>query len=270
MTREDIARIIKESRLSAGLTQLQVAQSLGRPQQTIASWESGKSQPDANTLFELFRVLGRSVDDAFGFTKQSFEINRLEREHIEKYRTLDTYGKDTVSAVLECEHRRCTAELEYARVTGETDKLIYFSVPYYSMPMSAGTGQEAGQEYPENYTLVKKPPRGTSFIACVSDDSMEPTYHDGDMVFVHSCEEIPIGRIGTFFMDGQQWIKILGNGVLLSRNPAYPPLPMTEDIRCQGLVLGVCDKSYFESPPRPAPQEGVKHPLPQIRKHLGI
>lgn len=69
MTKEEIGRIIKESRISATLTQSQVAEKLGRPQQTIASWESGKSQPDANTLFELFRVLGRSVDEAFGFTK---------------------------------------------------------------------------------------------------------------------------------------------------------------------------------------------------------
>lgn len=69
MTKEEIGQIIKESRISATLTQSQVAEKLGRPQQTIASWESGKSQPDANTLFELFRVLGRSVDDAFGFKK---------------------------------------------------------------------------------------------------------------------------------------------------------------------------------------------------------
>ena len=68
-TKEEIGQVIKESRLSAGLTQKQVAEALGRPQQTIASWETGKSQPDANTLFVLFQVLGRSVDEAFGFSK---------------------------------------------------------------------------------------------------------------------------------------------------------------------------------------------------------
>lgn len=126
------------------------------------------------------------------------------------------------------------------------EKVIRFSVPGYSMPLSAGTGQEAGQEYPENYTLIKEPPRGTSFIARVSGVSMEPTYHNGELVFVHSTEEIPVGRIGAFFMDGQQWIKELGDGELISHNPEYDPIPMREDIRCQGLVLGVCDESYFE------------------------
>lgn len=71
MTKEEIGQVIKESRISAELTQAQVAKKLGRPQQTIASWENGKSQPDANTLFELFQVLGRSVDEAFGFTKSA-------------------------------------------------------------------------------------------------------------------------------------------------------------------------------------------------------
>ena len=67
-TKEEIGQIIKASRLSAGLTQKQVAEFLNRPQQTIASWETGKSQPDANALFVLFQILGRSIDDAFGFS----------------------------------------------------------------------------------------------------------------------------------------------------------------------------------------------------------
>ena len=75
---------------------------------------------------------------------------------------------------------------------------------------------------------------------------MEPTYHDSDLVFVHATEEIPVGHIGAFYMAGQQWIKELGDGVLISHNPGYDPIPMRDDIRCQGLVLGVCDESYFE------------------------
>lgn len=114
MTREEIGRIIRESRMMAGLTQTQVAERLERPQQTIASWESGKSQPDANTLFELFRVLGRSVDEAFGFTKEPFDITRSERVLIEKYRILDPHGKNSVDGLLEAECTRCFAEQNLA------------------------------------------------------------------------------------------------------------------------------------------------------------
>lgn len=66
MTKEEIGAIIKKYRTSAGLTQSFVAEQLNRPQQTIANWEVGRSQPDANTLFLLFHVLGVSIDEAFG------------------------------------------------------------------------------------------------------------------------------------------------------------------------------------------------------------
>lgn len=123
MTKEEIGQIIKDSRIAAGLTQNQVAAALGRPQNTISAWEMGRAQPDANTLFDLFRVLGRSVDDAFGFTKQPFEVTRSEQEHIQKYRALDAYGRDTVSAVLECETKRCVAERRMLESTAEPSPL---------------------------------------------------------------------------------------------------------------------------------------------------
>ena len=158
-------------------------------------------------------------------------------------------------AELECQNKELAAKVaamkkEDARMETAEDlpgKIIQlrFKVPGYAMPMSAGTGQEAGQEYPDDYTLVKEQPRGTSFIAPVSGDSMEPTYHDGDRLFIRATVDIQPGQVGVFLMDGKQWVKELGDGVLISHNPDYPPRPMTDDVRCQGLVLGVCDESYF-------------------------
>lgn len=123
--------------------------------------------------------------------------------------------------------------------------MIYIT-NWYPMPMSAGTGQPAGSDYPEELELTKRPPRGTSYVAPVRGNSMEPTFHDGDKLFIRTCTEIEPGQVGVFFMDGQQWVKELGDGVLLSHNPDYAPIPMRDNIQCQGLVLGVCDESYFE------------------------
>lgn len=71
MTREEIANILKISRLQAGLTQKQAAEAVGKKQQTLASWETAQSQPDTNTLFLLFDVYGRSLDEAFGYANTS-------------------------------------------------------------------------------------------------------------------------------------------------------------------------------------------------------
>ena len=121
-----------------------------------------------------------------------------------------------------------------------------FTVNWFFQPMSAGAGEEAGQERHEKLEIKKKPPKGTSFVARVKGNSMEPTYQDGDMVFVKAQPEVEIGEIGAFYMDGQMWIKERGDGVLISHNSEYDPRPMTDDVRCQGLVLGVCNDSYFE------------------------
>lgn len=246
MTREEIARTIRESRLATGLTQNQVAKELGRPQQTIANWESGKSQPDANTLFELFRIFGRSVDEAFGFTTRSFSVTAHEQEHIKKYRALDSHGQDAVELILDHEHKRCIEQAQNMAKEGSEPENVIYITRWFSQPMSAGTGIEAGNDYPEELELTKRPPQGTSYVAPVRGDSMEPTYHDGDKLFIRSCEEIETGQIGVFLMDGKQWVKEQGDGILISHNAEYGPIPMRENIRCQGLVLGVCDKSYLE------------------------
>lgn len=109
MTKEEIAEILKKARIQAGLTQKQASEKLGRKQQTLASWEIGQSQPDANTLFELFSIYGVSVDESFGFspkrTSQSecSDFSSQEYEIIKKYRSLDPRGRQAVQDTLDRE-----------------------------------------------------------------------------------------------------------------------------------------------------------------------
>lgn len=100
MTKKEIGRIIKESRIAAGLTQIQVGDALKRPQTTIAAWEAGRSQPDANTLFELFQALGRSVDEAFGFAKTP-RLSADALQVAQDYDNLDEEMKDATRYIIE-------------------------------------------------------------------------------------------------------------------------------------------------------------------------
>lgn len=243
-----------QMRKDSGMSLDELCAKSGVPKGTLTKITSGVTKaPALETMRSLVYAMGYTLDDLSEGLKVGEEFSKAEKAHIKKYRLLDPLGKEAVDGVLNIEYKRYEekqAEQKTAiqEVRKDMDAVaeVLFICPGFSSPMSAGTGQQAGEEYPENYRLIKEPPRGTSYIAPVSGNSMEPTYRDGDKLFVHSCTEIRKGQIGVFLMDGQQWVKELGDGVLVSHNPDYEPRPMTDDVRCQGLVLGVCDKSYFE------------------------
>lgn len=248
---------LREKREELGLKQSELGKMLGITGSAIGNYENGISSPKADILYRVFDVL--KCDANFLFQDEMDTLHNAtatphEMEHlIKKYRLLDPLGKEAVDSILDIEHRRCLTELKQKRDEGKTEtseefsgETIYFTVPEYSLPMSAGTGHPAGDEWAEDLLLTKAPPRGTSFVASVSGDSMEPTYRDGDRLFIHSTLDIYPGQIGVFLMDGNQWIKEFGENVLISHNKKYTPIPFTEDIQCQGLVLGICDDSYFD------------------------
>ena len=74
----------------------------------------------------------------------------------------------------------------------------------------------------------------------VGGDSMEPTYHDGDKVFVEKCDSVDAGEIGIFVVNGEVFIKERGDGCLISHNEKYKPIRISEhdSVFCCGRVLG--------------------------------
>jgi repressor LexA len=42
----------------------------------------------------------------------------------------------------------------------------------------------------------------------VSGNSMEPVYHDGQIVWVQQCESLAIGQVGVFIYDGEGYLKV--------------------------------------------------------------
>ena len=54
---------LRDLRRLAGLTQEQVAQQVGLTRQAISSYESGRTQPDLDTLEALAKVYGAEITD---------------------------------------------------------------------------------------------------------------------------------------------------------------------------------------------------------------
>lgn len=170
-------------------------------------------------------------------SRSAHDISLSELAIIKKYRALDEHGKELVELILE-------KELE--RVDALADSPAGFETCEFRVsdqPAAAGFGVYLGPE--SFHTVVVRSddlPRHAAFGVPVSGDSMEPKYHDGDILIV-SAEKPVRGEVGIYTMDGQGYVKVLGNGELLSLNSAYAPIPMKEGIICNGKVIGVLDSS---------------------------
>ena len=127
MTKEEIGEKLKAARISCGMTQQEVANKIGRKQPIIGHWETGYSQPDANTLFMLCDIFGTTVDEVFGFNKDRPFISSKDKSLLNKYHSLDLHGQQTVNIVLDRELDRTGQLLEAQnRITeleGQASKL---------------------------------------------------------------------------------------------------------------------------------------------------
>ena len=67
MTKAEIAEKLKMARLKTGMTQAQVAQATGKSPKLVGHWETGYSQPDADTLSVLFKLYHVDANVFFEF-----------------------------------------------------------------------------------------------------------------------------------------------------------------------------------------------------------
>ena len=75
------------------------------------------------------------------------------------------------------------------------------------------------------------------FAIGVNGDSMEPTYRDGDTLLIKKQSEIHIGEVGIFMINGEAFVKELGDGVLISHNKKYKDIHINDSVICLGKVI---------------------------------
>ena len=89
-------------------------------------------------------------------------------------------------------------------------------------------------------------------IFSISGDSMEPEFHDGDMVMVqrlHDSSELNIGEIGAFACGNDAYIKVYSKAGLRSLNKKYKMIRFHEDdqVMLIGRVLGILNPNAIVS-----------------------
>ena len=66
-----VANSLRSLREAAGLTQADVARRVGVTRQTLIAIEQGKYSPTLELAFQLCRVFGVRIDDAFHYPEES-------------------------------------------------------------------------------------------------------------------------------------------------------------------------------------------------------
>ena len=227
---------IKKYRNIKGMTQQDIANALGESSgRVIYNWEKGIGRPDCDKLARLCDLLEVSADELIGCKSMADRPTATEWTTLQKYRALDEHGKEIVDYLIDSEYKRV------ATLTRKP-KPRMLKMDYYTLPASAGTGNFLDSDLAEELLVPESAEaEQADFVISVSGDSMEPTYHDGDKVFVEKCNSVDIGEVGIFVVNGDVYIKELGNKCLKSHNEKYKPIPLTENdnVYCCGRVIGI-------------------------------
>lgn len=234
---------IKELRELNGISRNEFASMLGVTVGAISNYENDVSSPKEPILFKIIESLNCDANyifqDSVKIKTQQNDVTLAEYEHIKKYRDLDEHGKEMVDFTLEKETERIK---QYGKL-GETPRPVTSFpmrlISYYFKNASAGTGQLVIDNLPDKDIEIPDKPkyRNVSYAIGVNGSSMEPVFHDGDILLVETTREIEIGDIGIFQINDECFVKKLGEKELISLNKEYKNIPLDETAITLGKVI---------------------------------
>ena len=238
---------IRFAREQKGFLQGELAKLIGvKSSGVISNWENDLNKPDAEKIVRLCSVLDISASyllDYYG--KPENEFTAADIGHLKKYHELDDFGRMTVDMILERERERVKLlnqsndrikELENRPIIIEKHDDTMMRIYTYLRKIACAGNGFYFDDIPTE-TIEAPYLEGAEFIVGVNGDSMEPTYKDGDLVYVEKRQIIETGEIGIFIVNNECFIKEAGEEGLISHNPKYPMIPGTENIQCIGKVL---------------------------------
>ena len=267
----DYIKRIKEIKSARKMTNDELAERTGIPGGTLAKILAGISEsPKLCNIVAICEALNCSLDYImYGVeeNKNNYTLDEDEIEMIERYRTLDERGRESVVALIEHESTY-TAPRTVSRATQHrtarvleaptlSDRLAAayamndngigrITLQLYDLPVSAGAGvmvgfQSKDDEYADTITVRENSKtREADYALRISGNSMEPRYHDGDILLVQECETLEFGELGIFILDGNGFFKVYGGDRLYSLNEEYGDILLKdfEEARIAGRVIG--------------------------------
>lgn len=239
ITKKDIHIVgqrVKYYREKLGLEQMALAEMLGVKSNAISNWEHGRTRPDLNQIPKICKALGIGFYELFGVDDPMRTFTAKERSIIDDYRYLSDQNKSVFNAVLDTLTERQRAE-ECPAIT----KLIKFQKQLAAgFDISADFDDEGEDIYLYSSDEVDR----ADCVFTVSGNSMEPEYHDGDLVLVQRypvCGKLNPGDVGAFMIGNDTYIKEYQKDGLHSYNKDYATMHFNSDehVLLIGKVMGL-------------------------------
>ena len=241
-----IAENITHFRKQRGITQKELAKEVGITASTMTDYMKLRSAPSFGVIQKLADYFGvKKSDIDTTFKEESTNPlpdapDSLTQQITDKVVQLTTPNKKIVlrtsEELLESQNE------EETKINEVSEKVVQlYGYDYYDHAASAGTGQYLNDVRVERIELPVDV--DADFVIPIKGDSMEPDYHDGDLVFIQTSVDLNDGVIGVFNYNGEAYIKQLvideDQAYLHSLNPEYKDMPITPetDFRIIGEVV---------------------------------
>ena len=264
---------IKQIKSERKITNEKLSELTGIPLGTLSKIMAGISDsPKLSNIVLIAEALDCTLDYIVKGTpenKNNYTLNEDEIVLIENYRALDSYGRDIVSVVAQKECDRGQASTVAASPkktkapavarTQEQRSAVILPIPdidtsrsasadfsrktvlLYDLPVSAGPGVYLDDSTTEEISIPNNEKTAcTDFALRISGNSMEPKYHDGDILLVEDTDSVDIGVLGIFVLDGNGYFKKFGGDRLISLNSEYGDILLRDyaETVCCGRVVG--------------------------------
>ena len=228
---------IKRLLSAKGLNPRQLAIALDFKYTTVNDWVNAKTYPRIDKIEMLANFFNVSKSDLVENKNEEIATTSPVQAIYEQL-TPPRQAK----ALTYLEKQLLEQNEEETKINEVSEVIQLYSYNYYDHPASAGTGQYLNDVRVEQIELPIDV--DADFVIPIKGDSMEPDYHDGDLVFIQTSVDLNNGVIGVFNYNGEAYIKQLvidtEQAYLHSLNPKYKDMPITPetDFRIIGEVVG--------------------------------
>lgn len=228
---------IKTARENKGLTQQECADIFGVKIRAWQTYEQGVSEPKYELLCKIADTFGVTVDYLLCRAEQTDPLSMLnisagEKDAMAKYVLLPESTRQIIIDVM----------IQLAEAAkGKEKPPVFIFRRFATSKASAGAGYNLDNEddWQELEVIDTPEARAADFAVEVDGRSMEPTFYDGDIVYVVMSPDVPVGKVGLFRQNGNGYIKEAGEDFLRSVNRDFPDIyPKDGEIDVIGMVIG--------------------------------